>query len=37
MSSRTKFMKGELEKIYQQLNVGYEHCPYSQLKMIKDF
>ena len=35
MSSRTKFMKGELEKIYQQLNVSYEYCPYSQCENDK--
>lgn len=30
-------MKRELEKIYQQLNVSYEHCPYSQLENEKKF
>ena len=37
MRSRTKFMQGELEKTYQQLNVGYEHCPYSQFENDKRF
>ena len=35
MSSREKFVKGELGKIYQQLNVSYEYCPYSQLENDK--
>ena len=28
MSSREMFVKNELEKIYQQLNVSYEKCNY---------
>lgn len=32
MSSREKFVKGEIEKIYYKLNVSYDHCPYSMLQ-----
>ena len=32
MSLREKFVKGELEKIYQHLNASYEYCPYSMLQ-----
>ena len=32
MNSREKFMRGELEKIHNVLNVSYEYCPYSMLQ-----
>ena len=32
MSLRKNFVKGELEKIYQVLNVSYEYCLYSMLQ-----
>ena len=31
------FVKGELEKVYRDLNVAYEYCPYSMLKENKRF
>lgn len=37
MDSRVKFVKGELESIYQQLNVAYGYAPYSQLENNKRF
>ena len=41
MSSRTNFLKSELEKIYNFLNVSYEYADYSRLendtKFIKIF
>ena len=37
MDSRELFVKGELEKVYQELNVSYEYCPYSMLKENKRF
>ena len=32
MSIREKFVKSELEKIYQILNNSYEFCPHSMLQ-----
>ena len=32
MSPREKFVKDELEKIYQILNNSYDYCPYSSLQ-----
>ena len=37
MSSREKFVKGEVEKIHNMLNVSYEYCPYSMLQDDKRF
>ena len=37
MSIRSKFVKEELEKLYNLLNVAYEHCPYSNLEDDKRF
>ena len=37
MDSRELFVKGELEKVYQELKVSYEYCPYSMLKENKRF
>ena len=37
MNSRVQFVQGELEKIYQQLNVSYDYTPYSQLENDKRF
>lgn len=32
MKSREKFVTGELEKIYNLLNISFEYCPYSRLE-----
>ena len=37
MSIREKFVKDELEKIYQFLNNSFEFCPYSMLQDDKKF
>ena len=37
MKSREKFVKGELEKIYNLLNVSFEYCPYSSSEDEKRF
>ena len=37
MNSREKFVRGELEKIYNLLNVSYEYSPYSMLQDDKRF
>ena len=37
MNTREKFVKTELEKIYQILNNSYEYCPYSRLRDDKKF
>ena len=37
MSSREKFVKGEVEKTHDMLNVSYEYCPYSMLQDDKRF
>ena len=37
MSIRSKFVKEELEKVYNLLNIAYEHCPYSNLEDDKRF
>ena len=37
MSLRENFVEGELEKIYNVLNVSYEYCPYSMLQDDKRF
>lgn len=37
MSFREKFVKSELEKIYNMLSICYEYCPYSVLQDDKRF
>lgn len=37
MSLRERFVKSELEKIYQQSSVAYDYAPYSQLEDDKRF
>ena len=37
MSLREKFVKNELEKIYQILNNSYEFCPHSMLQDDRRF
>lgn len=37
MNTREKFVKEELEKIYQVLNISYEYLPYSRLQDDKRF
>ena len=37
MSLREKFVKNELEKIYQILNNSYEVCPHSMLQDDRRF
>ena len=37
MSSRVKFVKSELEKIYNKLNVSYEYAVYSRLENDRQF
>lgn len=37
MNSREKFVKGELKKIYNQLIIVYEYCPYVILHDDKRF
>lgn len=37
MNTREKFVRDELEKIYQVLNVSYEYLPYSRLQDDKKF
>ena len=37
MSLREKFVKGDLEKIYQHLNDCYEYCPYLMFQDDKRF
>ena len=37
MNTREKFVRDELEKIYQVLNTTYEYCPYSMLQDDKRF
>ena len=37
MNTRQKFVRDELEKIYQVLNVSYEYLPYSRLQDDKKF
>lgn len=32
MNSRENFVRGELEKIYNLLNVSYEYCPHLLLQ-----
>ena len=37
MKSRAKFLKGELNNIYNLLNVSFEYADYSRLKEDKRF
>ena len=37
MSSRVNFVKSELEKIYNNLNVSYEYAVYSRLENERQF
>ena len=37
MKHRAKFVKGELEKIYNLLNVSFEYIDYSQVENDKRF
>ena len=37
MSSRVNFVKSELEKIYNKLNVSYEYAAYSRLEDDRQF
>ena len=37
MNIREKFVKDELEKIYQVLNNSYEYCPKTRLQDNKKF
>ena len=37
MKQRAKFVKGELEKIYNLLNVSFEYIDYSQVENDKRF
>ena len=37
MSSRVNFVKSELEKIYNKLNVSYEYAVYSRLDNDRQF
>ena len=37
MSSRVNFVKSELEKIYNKLNVSYEYAVYSRLENDRQF
>ena len=37
MDLRELLVRRELEKVYQELNVSYEYCPYSMLKENKRF
>ena len=37
MNTREKFVRDELERIYQVLNTTYEYCPYSMLQDDKRF
>ena len=37
MSSRTSFLKSELEKIYNLLNVSFEYADYARLEDVSRF
>ena len=37
MKQRAKFVKGELEKIYNPLNMSFEYIDYSQVENDKRF
>ena len=37
MDLRELLVRRELEKVYQDLNIAYESCPYSMLKVDERF